>query len=424
MLKKSSSLHEKKAPVAGYAVTAVAENETHNVTPAGRENVNNLLPPHKRNLKKGASRVLFGGSEDYNSDISENNTDAVQTLKDSTDLSTANKKRKVHVITPSAKTTIASDDKIDDSSVQIAPSAKRRLIFGRYVPLVQCAVNVDSVYKIVRKLTGNIGGNGYSGPIYGELTKHSMQKMVNLMVQTTGFSASSRFIDVGSGIGKPNLHVAQFPGVEFSCGVEMEHNRWSLGMTCLKACLHAAVEERNEESTSSDNNHVLLQGNTIFLHNNILEAKTFDPFTHVYMFSIGFPPDLWIALSKMWNASDARSCQYLICYAGPKDIIDCYEFNVELISQVSTSMHGSKENHMGYIYRRTGVKEKSPKEKKSTLDRNVPCDPLFKPSYNLVGRGLKELQREVNRQVDKELGGSQRTTRSRQKIVFSKSYTN
>ena len=271
------------------------------------------------------------------------------------------------------------------------------------------APNVDTVYKIVQKLTGSLGGNGYPGPIYGELTKHSMQKMVDQMVQHTGFSSSSRFIDVGSGIGKPNLHVAQYPGVEFSCGVEMQHNRWSLRMSCLKACLNAAaVQDGERQETASTTNNSLLQGNTMFLHNNILEAKTFDPFTHVYMFSIGFPPDLWIELSNMWNRSDSGSCQYLICYSGPRNIIDCYEFDVELLLKIpSTSMHGSTESHMGYIYSRT--------------TKNVACDPLFKPSYQLVKSGLKELEKEVDRQVKVERGGSQRTTRSRQKIVFSKS---
>jgi hypothetical protein len=168
------------------------------------------------------------------------------------------------------------------------PVAKRRLIFGKYVDLVQCAPNVSKVYKIVRKLTGSIGGNGYCGPIYGELTMGSMQKMIDLMIKHTCLDSTSRFIDVGSGIGKPNLHVAQYPGVAFSCGVEMEHARWSLGLTCLKAVLDAAVKEDEE---GENNNYAAaseqVQGNTVFLHKNITEAKTFDPFTHVYMFSIG-----------------------------------------------------------------------------------------------------------------------------------------
>jgi Histone methylation protein DOT1 len=299
------------------------------------------------------------------------------------------------------------------ATASLQPSAKRRLLFGRYVNMIECSPNVQVVYKIVHKLTGNIGGNGYSGPIYGELTMHSMQKMINLMVKATGLNKDSRFIDVGSGIGKPNLHVAQDPGVAFSCGVEMEHTRWVLGMTCLKACLDAAVTQRQEDI---DNENDWIQGNTMFLHKNITEATTFDPFTHVYMFSIGFPPELWLKLSEQWNKSDPNVCQYLICYHGPRDIIYEYEFEVELVAQTPTSMHGSKEGHMGYIYRRTtggGGSICSPARVNATT--LVACDPLFQSSFQLVKDGLHPLQREVNRQMVEFMGDEGRTTRSRQR---------
>jgi hypothetical protein len=303
--------------------------------------------------------------------------------------------------------------------------AKRRLLFGRYVTSIECAPNVQAVYKIIRKLTGHIGGNGYSGPIYGELTMHSMQKMINLMMETAHLNKHSRFLDVGSGIGKPNLHVAQHPGVAFSCGVEMEHTRWALGMSCLNACLEEAVRQRKEVDiplSGATNASFFIQGNTMFLHKNVTEAKTFDPFTHVYMFSIGFPPDLWIRLSEQWNKSDHTTCQYLICYHGPKDIVDCYAFEVELVAQTSTSMHGSKEGHMGYIYRRKAC---ATAKNMSTLSTPpwcvvsskttvVACDPLYESSFELVQEGLQSLHHVINSQVHDLMGGDGRTTRSRQ----------
>lgn len=114
------------------------------------------------------------------------------------------------------------------STITSRPPAKRRLIFGKLVSIPEPLPSVRQVYKIVNKLTGSLGGNGYSGPIYGELTMGSMQKMIDLMMEHAHLNENSRFIDVGSGIGKPNLHVAQYPGVEFSCGVEMEHTRWNM----------------------------------------------------------------------------------------------------------------------------------------------------------------------------------------------------
>jgi len=35
----------------------------------------------------------------------------------------------------------------------------------------------------------------------------------------------------------------------------------------------------------------------------------------------------------------------LICYHSPKDIIVSYDFDVELVAQEMTAMHGSKEPH-------------------------------------------------------------------------------
>ena len=102
----------------------------------------------------------------------------------------------------------------------------------------------------------------------------------------------------------------------------------------------------------------------------------------------------------MFNNSQS---EYLICYHAPKDIIREYEFDVELIAQTQTSMHGSKEGHMGYIYKR-----KTPAQ---VIDPNA-CDPLFQPSLDLVKKGLPDLHRDVSRQMQ-ELMGTGRKTRSR-----------
>jgi SAM-dependent methyltransferase len=110
-----------------------------------------------------------------------------------------------------------------------------------------------------------------------------MQKMINLMIEYTGLSTDSRFIDVGCGLGKPCFHVAQYPGVDFSYGIEMEHTRWMLGMSNLEHVLKAAVEDEEiDNNTESKIGHHLY-----FSHGDITEADYFDPFTHVYMFDIG-----------------------------------------------------------------------------------------------------------------------------------------
>ena len=140
---------------------------------------------------------------------------------------------------------------------------------------IEIAPHVRSVYRTINRYTGSIGGNGSGGAIYGELSIGSMQKVVNLLKVHTNLSSSSRFIDVGCGLGKPNIHVAQDPGVEFSYGLEMESIRWVLALSNLNQVLKSA--KKNKQI-----------GHKCFLAcANINEAKTLDPFTHVYMFDIG-----------------------------------------------------------------------------------------------------------------------------------------
>jgi len=87
---------------------------------------------------------------------------------------------------------------------------------------------IDSIYHSIVRSTGALGGNGNNGPIYGELTKHSMQKNLELMVKHMDLDPTSRFLDVGSGLGKPNIHACQYPGVSLSIGVEIEEIRWQV----------------------------------------------------------------------------------------------------------------------------------------------------------------------------------------------------
>jgi hypothetical protein len=73
--------------------------------------------------------------------------------------------------------------------------------------------------------------------------------------------------------------------VEYSYGIEMEMSRWMLGMANLQAILKAA---RSQEATGEDiPESERIGSNCFFDHGNIMDAVSFDPFTHVYMFSIG-----------------------------------------------------------------------------------------------------------------------------------------
>ena len=216
-------------------------------------------------------------------------------------------------VTPSISSVVAEEKKSANKQVATKSKVRRSLDMGERPPssdddqkqavdnnaqkeikspfgnksAIKVPKNVKRVYEIVNKHTGSIGGNGHGGAIYGELTVGSMQKMTNLMIEYTNLSKDSRFIDVGCGLGKPNMHVAQYPGVEFSYGIEMEHVRWMLGMANLDQVLKAAQkdiaygEKKNVEDESK------IEHRCFFAHGDITDANFFDPFTHVYMFDIG-----------------------------------------------------------------------------------------------------------------------------------------
>ena len=84
-------------------------------------------------------------------------------------------------------------------------SERSKGAFGRGPSTLVVNSRVDKIYEIVRKSTGALGGNGYDGAIYGELTMHSMQKLINIFIEKCEMTSKSRFIDVGSGLGNPTF---------------------------------------------------------------------------------------------------------------------------------------------------------------------------------------------------------------------------
>ena len=124
-----------------------------------------------------------------------------------------------------------------------------------------------------------------------------------------------------------------------------------------------------------------------------------------------FPPRLFHQLAEMFNNSQS---EYLICYHGPKLMIDRYEFNIELLVQTPTSMHGSAEGHQGYIYRRTTKANK--RNSCITSQFDIPCDPLFAKAWDVCREGLDAVSKHTADEVEKHMGSkSKRVTRSASK---------
>ncbi|KAJ0392676.1 hypothetical protein P43SY_006955 [Pythium insidiosum] len=255
-------------------------------------------------------------------------------------------------------------------------------------------LEVTEAYKAIRKKTGALGGNGAGGAIYGEITQNSFQRVVDYMKAHCELTERSLFLDVGSGLGKPNFHVAIDPGVEVSYGIELEDLRWQLSLHNLKSVMALDIN-KNKASR------------TIFTAGDITHAHTLNPFSHIYSFDVGFPPDVMESMAQTFNRSDAR---YLVSFHSPRKIIDMYEFNVENIGRVATSMAGSNEGHTCYFYRRcesSAMDTVSPPNKENSKRRRTTgpsaqdsiaaaaadseellhIDPLFRPGFDVLSRG-------------------------------------
>ncbi|KAF0686817.1 Aste57867_21414 [Aphanomyces stellatus] len=227
--------------------------------------------------------------------------------------------------------------------------------------------DVTTVYQLIHKQTGALGGNGAGGAIYGEITKNSMGKIIDYMVEHCDFSDQSVFLDIGSGLGKPNFHAAVTPGVAISYGVELEDQRWELSLYNLRAVLTSTVRSKVRP--------------VIFTQGDINDAETLDPFSHVYSFDVGFPPAVMAHIAECFN--DSRESRYFISFHGPKKVIDQYGFDVEEIGRLATSMAGSSEGHAVYFYRKTDT----PASSSASSDDEIEIDPMFRAGFQVVQQG-------------------------------------
>jgi hypothetical protein len=299
----------------------------------------------------------------------------------------------------------ATDAQAADAKLAGVKAVGNKRPFGS--PSAAAGTSVGKAYSVFRKATGSLGGDADGGAIYGEITINSMQKIIDVMKEKCKLGPQSRIIDIGSGLGKPNVHAALSPSVAVSYGVELIELRWQLSLHVLKRLL-----------SHSDSTVANAATNCYFGHGDITAARTLDPFTHVYMFDVGFPPDVMIHIAKAFNASQAS--QHLICFHNEK-VVHGYGFEVELIEKVSTSMSGSSEGHQCYVYTRKSAIEGSP-EAKDKVCKPMVADATFQAGLSLLQemRTSKSSTAAYTRWIDKTLntcnqGGRTRGERSKQK---------
>ena len=168
-----------------------------------------------------------------------------------------------------------------------------------------------------------------------------------MLKEKTGFDSSALFLDIGSGLAKPNFHVAVDPGVRLSLGVEVQGGRWWQSMTLLDSLL--------------DTPEVVDQSRNVYLcHANVLEMQSFYPATHIYCFNKGMPPHVMERIAKLFHQTD--SAKYFICFNKPAKLEE-YGFDLNLLDRsVSGTMYGSHRKHLCYVYETAAQSDSSSHE--------------------------------------------------------------
>ena len=124
----------------------------------------------------------------------------------------------------------------------------------------------------------------------------------------------------------------------------------------------------------------------------------------------------------MYNKSQSP---WLICYHAPKLMVERYGFNVELLVQTQTSMYGSGENHMGYLYKRIkGINNNPTKINKCPsggdgLPIDIPCDPLFAIAWRTTKGEFHKYADQVQAKLNSVISNKGTRNSKRLKDVFS-----
>lgn len=241
--------------------------------------------------------------------------------------------------------------------------------------------NTNNVYRLFKKKTGSLGGAAAGGSIYGEVTERSFDRLVQMLVNQCDLDNNSIFLDIGSGLGKPNLHTSVYPGVKYSFGVEISGARWWQSLVVLKSFLENGV------------------GSNVFMaHADILSIDTFDPITHIYSFNTGFPFTTMQHIAKCFNESS--SAKWISCYDNPSTMSE-YGFDVSFIQKIPMKLNGSGNQHMCYTYKNNTSTLNSCTNKLWTLPP-IPTDKKYTPHVEHTETYTKGLDAMYNLDMYKE----------------------
>ena len=198
-------------------------------------------------------------------------------------------------------------------------------------PRVAATPAARQLYRAIQHADGML--NGTDDGLAGEMRVGSMHTIVQFLMDTCSMGPGSTFLDIGSGLGKPVLHVALHAQVQHALGIEVAHATWALAMSTLLR--------------ARDRSHLPTTPTIHYAHTSVASLSTLNPCTHVYMFDIGFTPEIYAHIANLISSSP--TVQHFVCYH-PRRLL-ATGLSATPIARTPARMSVSEEQHTAYVYR-------------------------------------------------------------------------
>ena len=159
-------------------------------------------------------------------------------------------------------------------------------------------------------------------------------ELVKLSLVTPG---ASTFLELGSGTGKPSFHFSSF----FRCltvGIEVDYCLFFASLGNVKK-VYLKAQELGFPSPS-----------VAFLHRDMFDMSSFDPFEIIYSFDKLFEPELLKHIARIFNSS--TKCKVFISYQKPLNLQRAGFVDLTLQQKLQLKMIGSGEIKTCYIFTR------------------------------------------------------------------------
>ena len=170
---------------------------------------------------------------------------------------------------------ITNDDRSQSISEKSKPAndsinkGKLRILRREFIENLYAYINETDEYTTL---------TGVEKDSYAELDNDSMESVIDKMKEVQNFNSSSKFLDIGCGIGKPNYFAAHNPRVDLSYGVEIHDEIYKRAQGIFKKLY-------NFEGHIDDTDTIAqMLGKCHFHHLDIKTCDTLNPFTHIYMY--------------------------------------------------------------------------------------------------------------------------------------------